>query len=63
MAQPPTDEEDKIKFISMVDQKPVKPNYLDLTAFKNFAKRELEQNRHKKRTEKHASKVSQSGKQ
>ena len=39
---PPTDDDDRIKFISMIDHKPIKPSYLDLIPFKNFAKKELD---------------------
>lgn len=34
------DDEEVIKFISMIDQKPIKPTYLDLIPLKNFAKKE-----------------------
>ncbi len=34
------DDEEIIKFISMIDQKPIKPTYLDLIPLKNFAKKE-----------------------
>ena len=33
-------DEEVIKFISMIDQKPIKPTYLDLIPLKNFAKKE-----------------------
>lgn len=36
------DEADKIKFVSMIDQKPIKPSYLELIPLKNFAKKETE---------------------
>ena len=31
---------DAIKFVSMIDQKPIKPSYLELIPLKNFAKKE-----------------------
>lgn len=41
LSVPPNLEDDqKINFISMIDQKPIKPSYLDLIPFKNFAKKE-----------------------
>ena len=33
-------DDEKIKFISMMDSKPIKPSYLDLIPMKNFAKKE-----------------------
>ena len=39
------DEDDKIKFVSMINQKPIKPSYLELIPLKNFAKREQEAQR------------------
>ena len=36
------DEADRIKFVSMIDQKPIKPSYLELIPLKNFAKKETE---------------------
>ena len=36
------DDADKIKFVSMIDQKPIKPSYLELIPLKNFAKKETE---------------------
>jgi len=35
-------EEDKIRFISMINSKPIKPHYLELIPAKNFAKKEQE---------------------
>ena len=37
-----SDEIEKIKFVSMIDQKPIKPSYLDLIPMKNFTKKEQE---------------------
>lgn len=36
------DEKEKIKFVSMIDQKPIQPSYLELIPLKNFAKKEQE---------------------
>jgi len=36
------DDANKIKFVSMIDQKPIKPSYLELIPLKNFAKKETE---------------------
>jgi len=36
------DDADRIKFVSMIDQKPIKPSYLELIPLKNFAKKETE---------------------
>lgn len=36
------DDNDRIKFVSMIDQKPIKPSYLELIPLKNFAKKETE---------------------
>lgn len=36
------DDTDRIKFVSMIDQKPIKPSYLELIPLKNFAKKETE---------------------
>jgi len=32
--------QDRIKFVSMIDSKPIQPNYLDLIPMKNFTKKE-----------------------
>lgn len=42
------EDDDRIKFISMIDQKPIKPSYLELIPFKNFSKKEMDANRNKK---------------
>jgi hypothetical protein len=34
------EEKEKIKFVSMIDQKPIQPSYLELIPLKNFAKKE-----------------------
>ena len=48
LTMPPNLEDDeKINFISMIDQKPIKPSYLDLIPFKNFAKKEMDAQRNK----------------
>jgi hypothetical protein len=39
------DEKEKIKFVSMIDQKPIQPSYLELIPLKNFAKKEQEAQR------------------
>lgn len=39
------EEQEKIKFVSMIDQKPIKPSYLDLIPMKNFTKKEQEAQR------------------
>jgi len=36
------EEEEKVKFVSMIDQKPIKPSYLELIPLRNFAKKEQE---------------------
>ena len=36
------DTKEKIKFVSMIDQKPIQPSYLELIPLKNFAKKEQE---------------------
>jgi hypothetical protein len=41
----PGEEEERIKFVSIIDQKPVKPSYLELISLKNFAKKEQEAQR------------------
>ena len=38
---------DAIKFVSMIDQKPIKPSYLELIPLKNFAKKEGDAQRNK----------------
>ena len=34
------DEEGKVKFVSMIDQKPIKPSYLELVPYKDFTRKE-----------------------
>lgn len=38
-------EQEKIKFVSMIDNKPIFPNYLDLVPMKNFTRKEQEAQR------------------
>ena len=38
-------EDVNIKFVSMIDQKPIQPNYLDLIPMKNFDQKETEATR------------------
>jgi len=38
-------EEGAVKFVSMIDQKPIQPSYLQLVPMKNFAKKEQEAQR------------------
>ena len=38
-------DDDKIKFVSIIDQKPIKPSYLELIPLKNYAKKEQEAQR------------------
>ena len=33
---------ERIKFVSMIDQKPIKPSYLELIPLRHFAKKETE---------------------
>ena len=35
-------EEEKIKFVSLIDQKPIRTSYLELIPLRNFAKKEQE---------------------
>jgi hypothetical protein len=39
------EEGDMIKFVSMIDQKPIQPSYLELITLKNFPKKEQEAQR------------------
>ena len=39
------DEEEKIKFVSMIDQKPIKPSYLELVPMKDFTRKEQKANK------------------
>jgi alpha-D-ribose 1-methylphosphonate 5-triphosphate diphosphatase PhnM len=39
------DDEEQIKFVSMIDQKPIQPSYLELITLKNFPKKEQEAQR------------------
>ena len=34
------EEEEKIKFVSMIDQKPIRPSYLELVPMKDFSRKE-----------------------
>lgn len=36
------EEQERIKFVSMIDQKPIKPSYLELIPLRHFAKKETE---------------------
>lgn len=38
-------ETDKIKFVSMIDQRPIKPSYLELIPLKHFVKKDSEAQR------------------
>ena len=42
---PGDDEEEKIKFVSMIDQKPIKPSYLELVPMKDFTRKEQKANK------------------
>ena len=39
------EEEERIKFVSMIDQKPIKPSYLELVPMKDFTRKEQKANK------------------